>query len=174
MQRGTKRGVTLVLALVMAVTLVGCVSLASQPEVPDVDDTNAILPPDPVLPFTEAKDITGSFTEENIDFSESISKEELVCTQIETSEYAQANKTVDLPNEDAEVMILHCTWASAARTIYIGFINETSGEVYVLSAVGGALAGTLNLDSLPNGEYRPIMYSSDNENVNAVILYQFQ
>lgn len=68
MQRGTKRGVTLVLAVVMAVTLVGCVSLASQPEVPDVDDTNAILPPDPVLPFTEAKDITGSFTEENIDF----------------------------------------------------------------------------------------------------------
>ena len=38
MQRGTKRGVTLVLAVVMAVTLVGCVSLASQPEVPDVDD----------------------------------------------------------------------------------------------------------------------------------------
>lgn len=105
MQRGTKRGVTLVLAVVMAVTLVGCVSLASQPEVPDVDDTNAILPPDPVLPFTEAEDITGSFTEENIDFSESISKEELVCTQIETSEYAQANKTVDLPNEDAEVMM---------------------------------------------------------------------
>jgi hypothetical protein len=49
-----------------------------------------------------------------------------------------------------------------------------SEEVYTLSAVGGALTGTLDLSSLPEGEYRPIMYSSDNQNINAVMLYQFQ
>ena len=97
-----------------------------------------------------------------------------MCVQIETSEYAQANETVNLPLQDAETMIVHCTWVSAARTIYIGFMNETSDEVYVLSAVGVALTGTLDLTSLPDGTYRPIMYSSDNKNINAILLYQFQ
>ena len=55
-------------------------------------------------------------------------------------------------SDDAGAIILRCTWASATRTIYIGFINETPGEVYVMSAVGGALDGTLDLASLPDGE----------------------
>ena len=44
---------------------------------------------------------------------------------------------------------------------HLGFIVEVSEEVYTLSAVGGALTGTLDLSYLPEGEYRPIMYSSD-------------
>lgn len=164
----------MLLFIVVALALVGCTNLHSQPEAPDVDDTYAVVPPDPVLPFTEVEDITTSFTEEDIVFSEETRQDELVCAEIETSEYAQADGTVNLPSEDADTMILHCTWASAARTIYIGFINEISGDVYVLSAVGGTLSGTLDLGSLPDGEYRPIMYSSDNNTVVAVMLYQFR
>ena len=174
MPKRGKRGTTLLLTVIMAFALASCTALEAPPEVPEMDDTNAVVPPDPVLPFTEVEDITGSFTEEDIEFSESIDKGELVCAQMKTSEYAKASETVHLPSDDVGAMILHCTWSSAARTIYIGFINETSGKVYVLSAVGGALTGTLDLGSLPNGEYRPIMYSSDNENINAVVLYQFK
>lgn len=174
MSKGTKRGAALLFAVVMAFAFAGCTAPESPPEVPVVDDTNAVVPPAPVLPFAEAEDLTGSFTEEDVEFSENIDKGALVCTKIKTSEYAQAGETVHLPSEDAGTMILHCTWTSAARTIYIGFINETTDDVYVLSAVGGALAGTLDLGSLPDGEYRPIMYSNDNENVDAVMLYQFQ
>lgn len=158
----------------MVFILVGCTSSHSQPVVPNADDTNAVIPPDPILPFVEVEDITTSFNNEDIEFSKGIIKEELVCTQIKTSEYAKAIKTVRLPSEDAEAMILHCTWASASKTVYIGLICEPSGEVYVLSADGGALTGTLDLGLLPDGEYRPIMYSNDNENITAVMLYQFQ
>ena len=174
MQKGTKRGTTLLLSILVALALVGCTNSHSQPEAPDVDETDAVVPSAPMLPFTEVEDITTSFIEEDIDFSTETSRDELVCAEIETSEYAQADGMVNLPSEDADIMILHCTWASAARTIYIGFINEVSGEVYVLSAVGGTLNGTLDLGSLPDGEYRPIMYSSDNNNVVAVMLYQFR
>ena len=174
MQKGTKKSAALLLSVVMAFCLVGCTASQSQAEVPEIDDTNAVVPPEPVLPFTEVEDITTSFTEGTIEFSDSVNQDELACVQLETSEYAQANETVTLPGEYAKSMILHCTWTSAARTIYIGFISEASGEVYVLSAVGGTLTGTLDLGSLPDGEYRPIMYSSDNKNVVAVMLYQFQ
>ena len=39
---------------------------------------------------------------------------------------------------------------------------------------GGAVAGTVDLDSIPDGDYHVIMYSSDNENVTAAMLYQFK
>lgn len=174
MPRGAKSVSVLLIVTVLAFTLFGCNASDLPPEAPVVDDTNAVDPPPPVLPFTETEDITEFFVEGDVEFLESISKESLVCVQIETSEYAQANETVNLPLPDADTMIVHCTWVSAARTIYIGFINESSDEVYVLSAVGGALTGTLDLTSLPDGEYRPIMYSSDNKSINAVMLYQFQ
>ena len=109
-----------------------------------------------------------------MEFSESTPKGELVCVNIDESQYSKADDTILLPNEKTKAMAVHCTWASASRTIYIGFIDEVSEEVYTLSAVGGALTGTLDLSSLPEGEYRPIMYSSDNQNINAVMLYQFQ
>lgn len=109
-----------------------------------------------------------------MEFFESTPKEELVCVNIDESQYAKADDTIQLPDENSKVMAIHCTWASASRTIYIGFIDEASEKVYTLSAVGGALTGKLDLSSLPEGEYRPIMYSSDNPNINAVMLYQFQ
>ena len=119
-------------------------------------------------------DLSEYFVDEPVEFSESTPKGELVCVNIDESQYSKADDTILLPNEKTKAMAVHCTWASASRTIYIGFIDEVSEEVYTLSAVGGALTGTLDLSSLPEGEYRPIMYSSDNQNINAVMLYQFQ
>lgn len=143
-------------------------------EVPDKDDSDAIVPPASVLPFADVVDLSEYFVDEPVEFSESTPKGELVCVNIDESQYSKADDTILLPNEKTKAMAVHCTWASASRTIYIGFIDEVSEEVYTLSAVGGALTGTLDLSSLPEGEYRPIMYSSDNQNINAVMLYQFQ
>ena len=97
------------------------------------------------------------------------------CVNIDESSIFKADDTILLPNEKQRGNGRSFAWASASRTIYIGFIDGgCPEEVYTLSAVGGALTGTLDLSSLPEGEYRPIMYSSDNQNINAVMLYQFQ
>ena len=132
MKKGIHRGLGLLLAIVVVAMLAACSTKDSVSEVPDKDDSDAIVPPASVLPFDE-------------------------------SQYSKADDTILLPNEKTKAMAVHCTWASASRTIYIGFIDEVSEEVYTLSAVGGALTGTLDLSSLPEGEYRPIMYSSDNQ-----------
>lgn len=168
------RGLGLLLAIVVVAMLAACSTKDSVSEVPDKDDSDAIVPPASVLPFADVVDLSEYFVDEPVEFSESTPKGELVCVNIDESQYSKADDTILLPNEKTKAMAVHCTWASASRTIYIGFIDEVSEEVYTLSAVGGALTGTLDLSSLPEGEYRPIMYSSDNQNINAVMLYQFQ
>ena len=174
MKKGIHRGLGLLLAIVVVAMLAACSTKDSVSEVPDKDDSDAIVPPASVLPFADVVDLSEYFVDEPVEFSESTPKGELVCVNIDESQYSKADDTILLPNEKTKAMAVHCTWASASRTIYIGFIDEVSEEVYTLSAVGGALTGTLDLSSLPEGEYRPIMYSSDNQNINAVMLYQFQ
>ena len=174
MKKGIHRGLGLLLAIVVVAMLAACSTKDSVSEVPDKDDSDAIIPPASVLPFADVVDLSEYFVDEPVEFSESTPKGELVCVNIDESQYSKADDTILLPNEKTKAMAVHCTWASASRTIYIGFIDEVSEEVYTLSAVGGALTGTLDLSSLPEGEYRPIMYSSDNQNINAVMLYQFQ
>lgn len=173
-KKGIHRGLGLLLAIVVVAMLAACSTKDSVSEVPDKDDSDAIVPPASVLPFADVVDLSEYFVDEPVEFSESTPKGELVCVNIDESQYSKADDTILLPNEKTKAMAVHCTWASASRTIYIGFIDEVSEEVYTLSAVGGALTGTLDLSSLPEGEYRPIMYSSDNQNINAVMLYQFQ
>lgn len=173
MKKGIHRGLGLLLAIVVVAMLAACSTKDSVSEVPDKDDSDAIVPPASVLPFADVVDLSEYFVDEPVEFSESTPKGELVCVNIDESQYSKADDTILLPNEKTKAMAVHCTWASASRTIYIGFIDEVSEEVYTLSAVGGALTGTLDLSSLPEGEYRPIMYSSDNQNINAVMLYQF-
>lgn len=168
MKKGIHRGLGLLLAIVVVAMLAACSTKDSVSEVPDKDDSDAIVPPASVLPFADVVDLSEYFVDEPVEFSESTPKGELVCVNIDESQYSKADDTILLPNEKTKAMAVHCTWASASRTIYIGFIDEVSEEVYTLSAVGGALTGTLDLSSLPEGEYRPIMYSSDNQNINAV------
>ncbi len=172
-QKRLWRSATVLLA-VMVFTFVSYAIKNSASEIPNMDGTVAIEPLDTVLPFAEIQDVSGSFTEGDVEFLEGIKKGELICSQIKSSEYAQADEMVNIHGKNSGVMILHCTWASAARTMYIGFINEKGDEVYALHAAGGSLAGKLNLDSIPDGNYYPIMYSDNNENVNAAMLYQFQ
>ncbi len=173
MKKGIHRGLGLLLAIVVVAMLAACSTKDSVSEVPDKDDSDAIVPPASVLPFADVVDLSEYFVDEPVEFSESTPKENL-CASILMNLNIQKQTIPFCCPMKTKAMAVHCTWASASRTIYIGFIDEVSEEVYTLSAVGGALTGTLDLSSLPEGEYRPIMYSSDNQNINAVMLYQFQ
>ena len=148
MKKGIHRGLGLLLAIVVVAMLAACSTKDSVSEVPDKDDSDAIVPPASVLPFADVVDLSEYFVDEPVEFSESTPKGELVCVNIDESQYSKADDTILLPNEKTKAMAVHCTWASASRTIYIGFIDEVSEEVYTLSAVGGALTGTLDLSSL--------------------------
>lgn len=144
-------------------------------DTPVADTSEAISPPEPVLPFDATVDISASFTEqEQPSFDEAAVKESLCCEQMDTSTYAQADDTITISDGGVQQMILHGTWAPGSKTIYIGFLSETSGDVYTLSSAGGALSGTLDLRALPDGQYRPILFSSDNEKTIGTVNYQFR
>ena len=93
---------------------------------------------------------------------------------IDTTSFAQSEDTVSISKDGIQTMVLHCTWKSPARTLYIGFASTIKEDYYTLQVDGGAVAGTVDLDSIPDGDYHVIMYSSDNENVTAAMLYQFK
>lgn len=139
------------------------------------DASEAISQPPPVLPFDATVDISAAFTQQQPpSFDESAAKESLCCGQLDTSSYAQADDIITVSDSGLQQMILHGTWAPGSKTIYIGFLSETSGDVYTLSSAGGALSGTLDLRALPDGQYRPILFSSDNEKTIGTVNYQFR
>lgn len=76
-------------------------------------------------------------------------------------------------DETYYIMAVHCTWMSPARTLYIGLYNKVTDHYFIAMFDGGAVSGLLDLTELPEGQYGVVMYSSDNENVTAVMNYQF-
>ena len=133
-----------------------------------------ITVPTPVLPIDNATDITSCFSEEKIGFSDETEKLGLILDCIDTTSFAQSEDTVSISKDGVQTMAVHCTWKSPARTLYIGFASTIKEDYYTLQVDGGAVAGTVDLDSIPDGDYHVIMYSSDNENVTAAMLYQFK
>ncbi len=132
------------------------------------------LPQEPVkLPFETTIDMTPSFSEEVPAFDKSSDQFSLTTNGLDNGEYSSSEDTFRLPAE-YKTMLLHCTWVRAGKSVYIGFLSEETGEVYTLSFAGGTAAGTVSLDPLPPGRYKVILYSSNNENVLAVLAYQFR
>lgn len=79
--------------------LAACSTKDSVSEVPDKDDSDAIVPPASVLPFADVVDLSEYFVDEPVEFSESTPKGELVCVNIDESQYSKADDTILLPNE---------------------------------------------------------------------------
>lgn len=179
--------VLLIVVLVVGILggLVGCSNTEQDPVTPSAEAPVAVSPGEdittsttvtsPELPFKNTTDISSSFTEEEFsDFDDSKETIGLVCADLDNSSYAHSEGTISVSSETAQKIIFQCTWGPASKTVYIGFIDTKSEAVYVFSSVGGALAGTISLDELPDGEYQVVMYSSDNKNVVSVMNYQFQ
>ena len=148
-------------------------SWSGESDIPIEDDSERKELPEIVLPIDSTIDMSASFSEGVTFFDETREKVGLICENMDTSSFAQANDTVTLSDADSLKLTIHCTWLSAARTVYIGLFDVVTEQAYTISATGGSLSGTLALDDLPQGEYRVILYSSDNENIHAVMLYQF-
>lgn len=87
------------LAIVVVAMLAACSTKDSVSEVPDKDDSDAIVPPASVLPFADVVDLSEYFVDEPVEFSESTPKGELVCVNIDESQYSKADDTILLPNE---------------------------------------------------------------------------
>ena len=82
MSRGAKRVSGLLLAAVLAVTLFGCNASELLPETPVMDDTNAIDPPPPVLPFSKTEDITDFLLKEILRFQSPSAKNHLCVSRL--------------------------------------------------------------------------------------------
>lgn len=137
------------------------------------------LPPESVspatfeVPFANTADISPSFSEKSPPFDNSIEKWSLSSDNLENGQYTTSEETITLPGS-YQKMILQATWVRSAKTIYIGFLNIETEDVFTLSFVGGSITGVLNLNCLPTGDYQIILYGSDNKNTLAVMAYQFQ
>ncbi len=81
MKKGIHRGLGLLLAIVVVAMLAACSTKDSVSEVPDKDDSDAIVPPASVLPFADVVDLSEYFVDEPVEFSESTPKENL-CASI--------------------------------------------------------------------------------------------
>lgn len=99
MKKEIHRGLGLLLAIVVVAMLAACSTKDSVSEVPDKDDSDAIVPPASVLPFADVVDLSEYFVDEPVEFSESTPKGELVCVNIDESQYSKADDTILLPNE---------------------------------------------------------------------------
>lgn len=99
MKKVIHRGLGLLLAIVVVAMLAACSTKDSVSEVPDKDDSDAIVPPASVLPFADVVDLSEYFVDEPVEFSESTPKGELVCVNIDESQYSKADDTILLPNE---------------------------------------------------------------------------
>lgn len=99
MKKGIHRGLGLLLAIVVVAMLAACSTKDAVSEVPDKDDSDAIVPPASVLPFADVVDLSEYFVDEPVEFSESTPKGELVCVNIDESQYSKADDTILLPNE---------------------------------------------------------------------------
>lgn len=81
MKKEIHRGLGLLLAIVVVAMLAACSTKDSVSEVPDKDDSDAIVPPASVLPFADVVDLSEYFVDEPVEFSESTPKENL-CASI--------------------------------------------------------------------------------------------
>lgn len=154
--------------------LVSCSSgVIDHSKTPMKDDSSTVEIPQPVIPIDDATDIQSDFSEKEVIFDDDIEKMSLVLNHLDTASVAKSEKTVEIASDGLQTMKVHCTWDSPACNIYIGFLDPSNESSYVFGAYGGTLEGILTLSSVPDGNYHVIMYSDDNEDVLATVLYQF-
>ncbi|WP_140394260.1 hypothetical protein [Pseudoflavonifractor sp. An184] len=127
------------------------------------------------FPFEEnVTDVTLFFKEQEDIFDSDDPKESLVLDKTDAASISRTKDLVDIGGANkVRSMAVHCTWMSPARTLYIGLYNKVTDHYFIAMFDGGAVSGLLDLTELPEGQYGVVMYSSDNENVTAVMNYQF-
>ena len=164
--------IVITVSIALVATLTSC---SAPPQIPELSYSEDIVQFEPSLPALNVIDISSSFDEAaEFDFSESMDTESLVCNHLDSSDYAQFDEAIAVSQSNANEVLIHCTWSPAARTVYIGMLNEQTKNAYTLMAVGGSARGILSLDALPDGNYYPVMFSNDGEKVVAVLHFQMQ
>ncbi len=137
-----------------------------------VDDAFAVTPKPTEVPIHNSSDILNLFSESvSSPFDAQSEKHGLVCAGLDSSTYAIADEIISVSDTQCPNVTVHCTWASAAIEVFVGFKACDADTFYTVSSTGGVIAGTFDLSELPDGDYQMILYSNDNPSVVAVMQY---
>lgn len=169
-----KKGLILLLCLILSFS--GCsISDSSSGADSVAQDVCVSITEEYRFPFEDkTTDITPYFKVQEEIFSDKSTKESLVLDRIDATSLSKAQHYIDVGEQHStQTMALHFTWKSPARTLYIGLYNETTDHYFIAMFIGGAISGLLDLAELPDGQYTVVMCGSDNENMTAVMNYQF-
>lgn len=143
-------------------------SLSTTPEETTMEEVTSET--EVVLPFEEFIDVS-FYAEEGTDFSQNVSKYDLVCKYQEEATYA-ASEVIYIQPIEQQKFVFSCTWARSGSTVYIGLKNSETQEVYAMPCNGGSANGTLYLNVIPEGNYQIVLYSNNNPETQAVLVYQ--
>lgn len=126
-----------------------------------------------MIPSLTTVDISAYYTKGTPFFDESRPKYSLPCQYIADNTYAESEMSYSLPIEQFSTMNFQCTWTRLGNTVYIGFLNAATDVAYVIPCVSGTASGSVELNCLPDGDYKVILYSNRNFSTTAVLNYQF-
>ncbi len=123
-----------------------------------------------VTPDFAAVTELSSLIDSEPEFEESKGKETLTLQDNKLGEYVFSAYQLHITPEMK--LSYSCTWASSGCKVFFGLLNSDN-EVFVVSAEGGTLRGTLSMEDVPEDDYQLILYSNNNPEVQAILHYQF-
>ena len=121
--------------------------------------------------FAAVHDLSSAVAGGEVKFDESGVKESLILQDNKLGEYVFSPYQLHIT---AEMELNYsCVWEQSGVPLFFGLLNSDN-EVFVVSADGGSLVGTLSMESVPEDDYQLILYSSNNPEVKAELQYQFR
>lgn len=172
-----KKTVSFICVLLLMLSFSLPVSAVDQPDEPNedaalIEEAEYVSDLDPYS-FDSYTDMAEHFSAWiPVDGLESVQQKETISLwHAEEREVIRSDETYSVP-EDAKEMLLQCTWTRMGCHVYIGLEEVKTKDVYFLGSVGGSVMGTLDLSSLPDGEYNVIMFGSNNPEIAAILAYE--
>lgn len=174
-----KKTVSFICVLLLMLSFSLPVSAAAQPDEPTEDaalieeaEYVSVLDPYSFDSYTDmAEHFTAGIPADGLESVPVQQKETLSLWHAEEREVIRSDETYSVP-EDAREMLLQCTWTRMGCHVYIGLEEAETKDIYFLGSVGGSVMGTLDLSSLPDGEYNVIMFGSNNPEIAATLVYE--
>lgn len=176
---GSRKRHTLCISIcVLCILLTGCCGSDAGGEIVNTYATNRELPEfgfdEAVFPFEAITDVSDSLlvTEGTEVFDESLDKYSLLCSDLLKSECSYSVDQFAIPDVGSN-MVFQCTWTRSGLEVYVGLLNLDSECLYIIPLRSGSATGKLDLSSFPAGQYQCVLSSNNNQELFAVLAYQF-
>lgn len=176
---GNRKNVSFcILVCVVCILLAGCCDSDTGGEIANTGATNGELTEfgfdEAVFPFEAITDVSDSLlvTEGTEVFDESLDKYSLLCSDLLKSECSYSVDQFAIPDVGSN-MAFQCTWTRSGLEVYVGLLNLDSECLYIIPLRSGSATGKLDLSSFPAGQYQCVLSSNNNQELFAVLAYQF-